>query len=83
MDYRIDDPDGDGKTKLAHGREMLTKDLTDKGLPFRGGLMDSGYAERKRMVYIERFDKDSTVPSKTIVRSMKRVASAAISVWMA
>jgi hypothetical protein len=38
IDYRIYDPDGAGKTKLDHVREMLTNALTDKNLPLRGGL---------------------------------------------
>src|SRR5215216_533149 len=41
IDYRIYDPDRDGKSKLDHVREMLDNALTDKDLPFRGVLMDS------------------------------------------
>jgi DDE superfamily endonuclease len=57
IDYRIYDPDGDGKTKLDHVREMLDQALLDKQLPFRGVLMDSWYAERKLMLHIERLNK--------------------------
>lgn len=57
IDYRIYDPDGDGKSKLDHVREMLNNALHDKGLPFRGVLMDSWYAERTLMLHIERLHK--------------------------
>lgn len=64
IDYRIYDPDRDGKTKLDHVREMLSNALTDKGLPFRGVLMDSWYAERKLMRHIERLNKVYYCPLK-------------------
>jgi hypothetical protein len=64
IDYRIYAPDDDGKTKLDHVREMLTNALTDKGLPFRGVLMDSWYAERKLMRHIERLGKVYYCPLK-------------------
>jgi hypothetical protein len=64
IDYRIYDPDGDGKSKLTHVREMLDNALTDKGLPFRGVLMDSWYAERKLMLHIERLNKVYYCPLK-------------------
>jgi len=59
IDYRIYDPDRDGKTKLDHVREMLDNALYDKRLPFRGVLMDSWYAERKLMLHIEALHKVS------------------------
>ncbi len=52
IDYRIYDPDGDGKSKLDHVRERLNNAVHDKNLPFRGVLMDSWYAERKLMLLI-------------------------------
>ena len=64
IDYRIYDPQRDGKTKLDHVREMLDNALTDKGLPFRGVLMDSWYAERKLMLHIERLKKVYYCPLK-------------------
>jgi hypothetical protein len=64
VDYRIYDPEGDGKTKLDHVREMLDNALTDKGLPFRGVLMDAWYAERKLMLHIERLSKVYYCPLK-------------------
>jgi len=64
IDYRIYDPDRDGKTKLDHVREMMDNALYDKGLPFRGVLMDSWYAERKLMLHIERLKKVYYCPLK-------------------
>src|ERR1041384_7277955 len=40
IDYRIYDPDGDGKSKLDHVREMLTHVVYHKQLPFQAVLMD-------------------------------------------
>ena len=57
IDYRLYDPDGDGKTKLEHVREMFDETLQVKRLPCRGVLMDSWYAERKLMMHIERAGK--------------------------
>lgn len=64
IDYRIYDPQRDGKSKLDHVREMLDNALHDKGLPFRGVLMDSWYAERKLMLHIERLQKVYYCPLK-------------------
>jgi hypothetical protein len=64
IDYRIYDPERDGKSKLDHVREMLDNALTDKDLPFRGVLMDSWYAERKLMLPIERLGKVYYCPLK-------------------
>lgn len=64
IDYRIYDPQRDGKSKLDHVREMLDNALSDKGLPFRGVLMDSWYAERKLMLHIERLQKVYYAPLK-------------------
>jgi hypothetical protein len=64
IDYRIYDPDRDGKTKLDHVRDMLDNALADKELPFRGVLMDTWYAERKLMLHIERLHKAYYCPLK-------------------
>jgi hypothetical protein len=64
IDYRIYDPDRDGKTKLDHVREMLDNALCDKQLPFRGVLMDTGYAERKLMLHSEDLNKVYYCPLK-------------------
>jgi hypothetical protein len=64
IDYRIYDPERDGKSKLDHVREMLDNALNDKQLPCRGVLMDSWYAERKLMLHIERLHKVYYCPLK-------------------
>lgn len=65
IDYRLYDPDGDGKTKLDHVREMLTNAVGDKELSFGTVLMDTWYAERKLMLLIERLDKIYYCPLKS------------------
>jgi len=65
IDYRIDDPDRDGKTKLDHVRAMLLHTIGDKHLPWRGVLMDSWYAERKLLLLIERLGKVYYCPLKS------------------
>lgn len=64
IDYRIYDPERDGKSKLDQVREMLNNALYDKQLAFRGVLMDSWYAERKLMLHIERLKKVYYCPLK-------------------
>ncbi len=64
IDYRIYDPDHDGKTKLDHVREMLDNALSSKQLLFRGVLMDTWYAERKLMLHIEDLKKVYYCPLK-------------------
>lgn len=64
IDYRIYAPEGDGKSKLDHVREMLTNAISDKDLPFQTVLMDSWYAERKLMLLIERLGKIYYCPLK-------------------
>ncbi|KAA1015112.1 hypothetical protein FVF58_04095 [Paraburkholderia panacisoli] len=57
IDYRIYDPDSDGKTKLDHVREMLTNLVHHKRVPFRRVLMDTWYAARELMLFIESLPK--------------------------
>jgi hypothetical protein len=40
IDYRIYDPDGDGKTKLDHVRDILLNVVCQKPLPFQRLLYD-------------------------------------------
>lgn len=51
IDYRIFDPDTDGKSKLGHIREMLLM-LQQRQLPFRTVLMDAWYAAKEVMMQI-------------------------------
>jgi DDE superfamily endonuclease len=48
VDYRVFDPDADGKSKLDHVEEML-RSAEHRRLPFRAVLMDSWYATKDRL----------------------------------
>ena len=52
VDYRLYDPDGDGKTKLDHVKDMLLSLIANKGLAFNRVLMDSWYATKELMLFI-------------------------------
>jgi hypothetical protein len=64
IDYRIYDPDGDGKTKLDHVRDMLENAVDRKQLAFRFVLMDSWYATKDLMLLIEALNKIYYCPLK-------------------
>lgn len=64
IDYRIYDPDGDGKTKLDQVHDMLTNIAYHKRLPFRAVLMDTWYATKDLMLYIESLHKLYYCPLK-------------------
>lgn len=64
IDFRIYDPDGDGKTKLDHVREMLTNVVYQKQLPFHAVLMDTWYATKDLMLFIESLKKIYYCPLK-------------------
>ncbi len=64
IDYRLYDPDGDGKTKLDHVREMLTHIVYQKALPFQAVLMDTWYATKDLMLFIESLTKIYYCPLK-------------------
>lgn len=64
IDYRIYDPDGDGKTKLDHVLDMLLNCVYQKGLAFWAVLMDSWYATKEIMLQIEKFGKIYYCPLK-------------------
>lgn len=57
IDYRIYDPEVDGKTKIDHLREMLSGAHYQKKLPFQAVLMDTWYASREVMRHIEKLDE--------------------------
>ena len=57
IDYRIYDPDGDGKTKLDHVEEMLTNIHYQKALPYQAVLMDTWSATKDLMLFIDKLDK--------------------------
>lgn len=64
VDYRIYDPAGDGKSKLDHVQEMLTNLHYQKQLPFRAVLMDTWYATKDMMLFIEQLKKYYYCPLK-------------------
>lgn len=64
IDYRIYDPDGDGKSKLDHVQEMLTNLVYHKQLPFRAVLMDTWYAPKELMLLIGSLHKIYYCPLK-------------------
>ena len=57
IDYRIYDPQTDGKSKLEHVKEMLSLLVYHKQLLFSTVLMDSWYATKDLMLHIESLDK--------------------------
>ena len=65
IDYRLYDPDGDGKSKLVHVQEMLSNIVYSKELPFRAVLMDSWYATKDVMLHVEMLKKVYYCPPKT------------------
>ena len=54
IDFRIFDPDKDGKTKLDHVEDMLKNVHYHKELPYRTVLMDSWYATKDLMLLIHK-----------------------------
>ena len=64
VDYRIYDPDRDGKTKIDHVTEMLQNLVYHKLLPLQAVLMDIWYATNKLMLYIDGLGKYYYCPLK-------------------
>lgn len=64
IDYRIYDPEGDGKTKLDHMQDMLLNCVYQKGLDFWAVLMDTWYATKEMMLQIEKLGKIYYCPLK-------------------
>jgi hypothetical protein len=64
IDYRIYDPEGDGKTKLDHVHDMLENVVYHKQLLFWGVLMDTWYATKDVLLYIEALKKVYYCPLK-------------------
>lgn len=65
VDWRIYDPDGDGKTKLDHVQDMFDDAIARKKLPFSTVLMDSWYATKDLMMHIDKADKVFYCPLKS------------------
>jgi len=65
IDYRLYDPDGDGKSKLDHVHDMLANAVHHKRLPFHAVLMDTWYATKDLMRFIEFLGKVYYCPLKS------------------
>ncbi len=57
VDYRIYDPENDGKSKNQHFREMLLRAVSDKELQAQTILFDSWYASVDNLKLIERLKR--------------------------
>ncbi len=64
MDYRIFDPDTDGKSKLDHVEEMLGS-AEHREIPFEAVLMDAWYATKGIMLLIDKMKKTFYCPLKS------------------
>ena len=64
IDYRIYDPEGDGKTKLEHMQDMMLNCVYQKNLDFWAVLMDTWYATKEVMLQIEKLEKIYYCPLK-------------------
>jgi len=64
-DYRIYDPDRDGKTKLDHVKDMLISLVGSKRVTFDRVLMDSWYGAKALLLFIESLGKFYDVPLKS------------------
>ena len=64
IDYRIYDPDRDGKSKLDHVQDMLTQVVQHKQLAFHAVLMDTWYATKDLMLFIDSLHKIYYCPLK-------------------
>ena len=65
IDYRIFNPENDGLTKVDHVKNMLQGLIYQKNLPFDMVLMDTWYAVKSLMLYIDSLDKIYYCPLKT------------------
>jgi hypothetical protein len=82
IDYRLFDPERDGKTKLDHVAEMLDA-VERRSLKFGTVLMDAWYATVPLMTRIHRAGKLFYVRSRRIGRLMRRADKSHIAAWRA
>ncbi len=64
IDFRIYDKQGDGKSKLDHARDMLDVLVNARDVAFSTVLMDSWYASKAFMLFIESLGKKYYCPLK-------------------
>ena len=65
IDYRIYDKQGDGKTKLDHVQDMLSVLVKVRKVSFSTVLMDSWYASKRLLLFIESLAKTYYCPMKS------------------
>lgn len=65
IDYRIDDKTTDGKSKLDHLKDMLQHSIEHKQIKFNYVLMDTWYATKDIMLYIDNLQKIYYCPLKS------------------
>jgi hypothetical protein len=64
IDYRIFDPENDGKTKLDHVEDMLKGAFYSRAICFKTVLMDTWYATKRLLLLIESLGKIYYCPLK-------------------
>ncbi len=64
IDYRIYHSDGDGQSKLQHVQDRLCNIVYQKRLPFHAVLMDTWYAAKWLMLFLEKWEKVYYCPIK-------------------
>ena len=67
IDFRIFDPEKDGKEKIDHVQDMLNNLIFHKKLPFQTVLMDTWYATSTLTLFINNHKKKFCCPVKKIV----------------
>jgi hypothetical protein len=65
IDYRIFDPERDGKSKVDHFKDMLNAVHYNKKLPYKTVLMDSWYASNNLMLFVSDLGKLFYCPVKS------------------
>ncbi|MDE0555047.1 MAG: transposase, partial [Candidatus Poribacteria bacterium] len=65
IDYRIYDKQGEGKTKLDHVEDMLGGLVDVRSVAFSTVFMDSWYASKRLLLYIESLKKTYYCPMKS------------------
>lgn len=65
IDFRIFDPERDGKSKVDHVKDMLNSAHYQKLIPYRSVLMDSWYASNQLMLFIHDLGKYFYCPIKS------------------
>ena len=64
IDFRLFDPDRDGKSKIEHVHDMV-RSLIERNIPFTTVLMDSWYAVTKTLLWLDDLGKIYYCPIKS------------------